>query len=137
MLRSLFITTLLCVSSLCLAQGRVGYTYDACGNRISRTIVLNTRETRAAAKQDDISLSDSFSGHRITLRPVSSDGTSPYNNPRTGRDYGHAGNPLSGQKNSGAEYLIPLCCPFSDFLLLCKNREKIDSLIKIMYLCIV
>lgn len=33
---------------------------------------------------------------------------SPYNNPRTGRDYGHAGNPLSGQKNSGADYLIPL-----------------------------
>lgn len=115
MLRSLFITTLLCVSSLCPAQGRVGYTYDACGNRISRAFVLNTRETRAAAKQDDISLSDSFSGHRITLRPVSSDGTSPYNYPRTGRDYGHAGNPLSGQKNSGADYLIPLL-PILGFL---------------------
>ena len=75
MLRSLFITTLLCVSSLCLAQGRVGYTYDACGNRISRTIVLNTRETRAAAKQNDAPLNDSFSGHQITLKPVSPDGT--------------------------------------------------------------
>jgi hypothetical protein len=53
----------------------VGYTYDACGNRISRTIILNTRETRAAAKQNDISLSDSFSGHQITLKPVSPDGT--------------------------------------------------------------
>jgi hypothetical protein len=35
-------------------------------------------------------------------------GKSPYVNPRTGRNYGHAGNPLSGQKNSGADYLVPL-----------------------------
>lgn len=77
MKRSLFILTLTCVSSLCLAQGRVGYTYDACGNRVARTVILNSKESRATVgKTDtDIPMSDTFQQHKVTLRPVSSDGT--------------------------------------------------------------
>ncbi len=77
MKRSLFILVLSCVSSLCLAQGRVGYTYDACGNRIARTVILNAKsrggETDGTAAS--IPLKDSFNGHQVTLKPVSSDGT--------------------------------------------------------------
>lgn len=77
MKRSLFIIILSCVSSLCLAQGRVGYTYDACGNRVARTVILNSKESRSAiSKTDtDIPMSDTFQQHKVTLRPVSSDGT--------------------------------------------------------------
>lgn len=77
MKRSLFILILSCVSSLCLAQGRVGYTYDACGNRVARTVILNSKESRSAISktETDIPNSDTFQQHKVTLRPVSSDGT--------------------------------------------------------------
>lgn len=77
MKRSLFIIVLACVSSLCLAQGRVGFTYDACGNRVARTVILNSKESRAAAGKTgtDIPVSDMFQQHKVTLKPVSSDGT--------------------------------------------------------------
>ena len=37
----IILSLLFVVPSLCLAQSRVGYAYDAAGNRISRTIVMN------------------------------------------------------------------------------------------------
>ena len=37
----IFLSLLFVVPSLCFSQGRVGYAYDAVGNRISRTIIMN------------------------------------------------------------------------------------------------
>ena len=37
----IILSLLFVVPSLCFSQGRVGYAYDAAGNCISRTIVMN------------------------------------------------------------------------------------------------
>ena len=52
---NLYLSRFLCASFCTYAQQHVSYPYDAAGNRVSRTIVLQSRAARSEALQNDSS----------------------------------------------------------------------------------
>ena len=77
---------LLMVPALCHAQDRVGYAYDAAGNRISRTIILTRNMAKKQARtMKDKEYTDILSQRNISISPnptkglvkVTITGTSP------------------------------------------------------------
>ena len=71
MWKYLLLSLLFVVPSLCFSQGRVGYAYDAAGNRISRTIVLNMNAAKKQAITDKKvkMYSDMLAKHDIRISP--------------------------------------------------------------------
>ena len=69
-MKRLIITTFLCMTSLFfMAQSRLTYAYDANGNRISRTIILNTNQAKKQfMPKDTVSYMDILDDGRILLR---------------------------------------------------------------------
>ena len=66
------VTTLLLLlfPLLCHAQGSVGYSYDAAGNRISRTIILNRNMAKKQARTlKDKDYTDILSQRNISISP--------------------------------------------------------------------
>jgi hypothetical protein len=74
-MRILYLLLCIVLLSVCsYAQGRIGYSYDASGNRVKREIIMPV--PKAMAKQqgslsDNRSFSDILSGHSIRLYPGS------------------------------------------------------------------
>ncbi len=61
---------LLMAPALCHAQDRVGYSYDAAGNRISRTIILTRNMAKKQARTvKDKEYTDILSLRNITISP--------------------------------------------------------------------
>ena len=61
---------LLMAPALCHAQDRVGYAYDAAGNRISRTIILTRNMAKKQARtMKDKEYTDILSQRNITISP--------------------------------------------------------------------
>ncbi len=59
-------------------QDKIGYAYDAAGNRVKREIVLPVRKTKSkhgTAKPVSHDLSDRLSGHTVTVSPDPSGGS--------------------------------------------------------------
>ena len=72
---SLAILTLLPVVSS--AQGRIGYSYDAAGNRVKREIIMSVSKTMAKQQNfssDNQSFSDMLCDHSVKIYPNSSKG---------------------------------------------------------------
>lgn len=73
---SLAILTLLPVVSS--AQGRIGYSYDAAGNRVKREIIMPAPKTMAKQQNfssDNQSFSDMLCDHSVKIYPNPSKGT--------------------------------------------------------------
>ena len=70
MRRYMIITALLTLTLLCHAQGSVGYSYDAAGNRISRTIILSRNMAKKQARTiKDKEYTDILSQRNISISP--------------------------------------------------------------------
>lgn len=71
MRRYMIITALLTLTLLCHAQGSVGYSYDAAGNRISRTIILsrNMAKRQSAKAMESREYTDRISLREVRLSP--------------------------------------------------------------------
>lgn len=72
---SLAILTLLPVVSS--AQGRIGYSYDAAGNRVKREIIMSVSKTMAKQQNfssDNQSFSDMLCDHSVKIYPNPSKG---------------------------------------------------------------
>lgn len=78
MMRTILLLYLLLLPLLSFAQGKIGYAYDAAGNRVKREVVLPVRQTKSrqhAAKPASPELSDQFTGHTVTITPDPTTGT--------------------------------------------------------------
>lgn len=63
---------------LSFGQEKIGYSYDAAGNRVKREIVLLVKKTKSKhgiAKSGTHDLSDRLSGHTVTVSPDPSGGS--------------------------------------------------------------
>ena len=73
-MKILFLTLLLSAFPLfCQAQGSVSYSYDAAGNRISRTIVLDRGMQPSRKNKKGASHTDMLSKHHIAITPNPTD----------------------------------------------------------------
>lgn len=78
MLKMLFLSYILLLPLSSYGQGKIGYAYDAAGNRVKREVVLPVRQTRSrqhAAKPASPELSDQLTGHTVTITPDPTTGT--------------------------------------------------------------
>ena len=74
-MRRLYLLLCIFLLPVCFyAQGRIGYSYDAAGNRIKREIIMPVPKAMAKLQNsfsDNRSFSDMLSGHSIRLYPGS------------------------------------------------------------------
>ena len=76
-MKRIYLSLIILLSSVshCFSQNNVTYTYDASGNRISRSIILRSRQSqKKKAPQDTESVSDMLDEKRITISPNPTEG---------------------------------------------------------------
>ena len=71
-MRTILLLYLLLLPFLSFGQEKIGYAYDAAGNRMKRELVLPVRHSKSkqrTAKPASSDFSDQFTGHTVTITP--------------------------------------------------------------------